>query len=343
VSHLISRMRLRLAAGLLLVALACAAAPAGASQPGNPFAGAPWYVDAQTKPALAEQALRDAGQRDDADRIDVISRTPTAKWYIASNPADSRWVQGYFSRADAWNPNGLVVLALHGLPHQVCAGENPAGASDASSYRAWVDGYARALANRRSVVVLEPDALAAASCLSKADRAERYALIAYAARTLSALPHTGVYIDAGAGDWLNVNEAARRLRAAGVRYARGFALNSTHFDWTSAEVSYGAKLGRMLGGKHFVVNTAFNGRGPKLRGRYYHEWCNPSGRALGPLPTLRTGNRLADAFYWLNTPGESDGHCNGGPSVGTFWLPWGLELVANSAGAPDFPVYRHGR
>jgi hypothetical protein len=34
----------------------------------------------------------------------------------------------------------------------------------------------------------------------------------------------------------------------------------------------------------------------------------------------------------------SDGTCNGGPTVGTFWLDWALELTRNSAGAPDFPV-----
>jgi endoglucanase len=151
-----------------------------------------------------------------------------------------------------------------------------------------------------------------------------------------------VYIDIGAGDWLGLRTAARLLRVAGVRYARGFALNATHFDWTRAEVAYGKRLSRMVGGKHFVVNTAFNGRGPKLRGKWFHKWSNPSGRALGPLPTTRTPTRLADAFYWLNTPGDSDGHCNGGPSVGAFWLPWALDFVRLAAGAPDYPVYRGG-
>jgi endoglucanase len=328
---------------VLLAVLVAGSSTASAAQPGNPFAGVAFNVDSQTNPARAQQEMRDSGRNDLAAAIDPIVRAPTAKWFTASNNADTdRWVRDYFKRADQRDPTALVVINLHGLPYQVCAGENLAGHADANGYKHWIDGYARLIGARRAVVVVEPDALAAAGCLSPAQRTERYQLVSYAARTLSALPHTGVYLDIGAGDWLNLKTAAQRLRAAGVRYARGFALNSTHFDWTKAEVAYGVKLGRMLGGKHFVVNTSANGRGPKLRGRYYHEWCNPFGRALGPLPTTRTSQPLADAFYWLNTPGESCGSCNGGPRVGAFWLEWALDITRNTPGARDHPVYRGG-
>ena len=130
---------------------------------------------------------------------------------------------------------------------------------------------------------------------------------------------------------------------ADVADARGFALNATHFDWTSNEVAYGHRLSRLVGGKHFIVNTAMNGRGPRVTPTGFHVWCNPSGRALGPLPTVRTGDRLVDAFFWLIEPGLSSGTCRGGPHVGTFWQAWASQLYAASTGAPDFPLFARRR
>jgi len=36
-------------------------------------------------------------------------------------------------------------------------------------------------------------------------------------------------------------------------------------------------------------------------------WCNIRGAGVGLIPTTSTGNTLIDAFFWLKTPGESDG------------------------------------
>jgi len=36
-------------------------------------------------------------------------------------------------------------------------------------------------------------------------------------------------------------------------------------------------------------------------------WCNIRGAGVGLFPTTNTGTTLIDAFYWLKTPGESDG------------------------------------
>lgn len=331
----------------LLLALTVAAAVAStarAAQPGNPMAGAPWYVDDQFEVSLAAHDAAFSGDLSAAARLDVIARTPQSKWFIAADdPSSSSYVRGFFDRWQSTAPGTTAVITLHGLPQQVCAGENAPGLASAASYRDWIDGWTRLIGDRRVVVFLEPDGLAASKCLSRAARRERVDLMAYATRRLSLLPHTGVYEDIGAGDWLSLDDAARLLRAAGVARARGFSLNTTHFDWTADEVAYGIRLSRRLGGKHFVVNTSANGRGPLVVRARFHEWCNPRARSLGPLPTTRTPSPLVDAFFWLINPGLSDGTCNGGPTVGSFWQSWALELVDRSAGAPDFPTFRGAR
>ena len=49
---------------------------------------------------------------------------------------------------------------------------------------------------------------------------------------------------------------------SGSRRCSGFMLNATHYDWTRANIRHGLAISRLIGGKHFIINTAENGRGP---------------------------------------------------------------------------------
>jgi len=80
-------------------------------------------------------------------------------------------------------------------------------------------------------------------------------------------------------------------------------------------------LSAELGGARLVVDTSRNGNGPGT------DWCNPPGRATGERPTGSTGQPLVDAYLWVETPGESDGTCNGGPPAGVFWPEYALALA----------------
>ncbi len=92
----------------------------------------------------------------------------------------------------------------------------------------------------------------------------------------------------------------------GIEKVRGFMLNATHYDWTAANIRHGLDISRLVGGKHFIVNTAENGRGPvyyRVKRRTINIWCNPGLRGLGPPPTTTTSNPLADAYLWISRPG----------------------------------------
>jgi len=57
---------------------------------------------------------------------------------------------------------------------------------------------------------------------------------------------------------------------------------------------------------HFVVDTGRNGV-PNMR-MDCANWCNIRGAGVGVVPTTTTANTtLIDAYFWLKTPGESDG------------------------------------
>jgi cellulose 1,4-beta-cellobiosidase len=56
---------------------------------------------------------------------------------------------------------------------------------------------------------------------------------------------------------------------------------------------------------HFIVDTGRNGR-PEGR-TSCSNWCNPRDNGIGRVPMTTTFHERIDAFYWLKTPGESDG------------------------------------
>ena len=87
-------------------------------------------------------------------------------------------------------------------------------------------------------------------------------------------------------------------------------------------VAYGEQVSRLVGGRHFIIDTSRNG----IPGTDPRQWCNPRGRALGVAPTTNTGHPLIDAFLWVKPPGESDGTCGGGPAAGKWWSAYALEL-----------------
>ena len=186
---------------------------------------------------------------------------------------------------------------------------------------------ARGIGTSHAAVILEPDALAAVTCLRPAARRERISLLRWATARLARQPNTSVYIDAGHAKWVPASEMAARLRRAGVHKARGFSLNVANFHTTAVNRAYGRAVSRRTGGAHFVVDTGRNGAGP-LEG----DWCNPPGRALGSAPTTATGDPLMDAALWVKAPGESDGTCNGGPGGGAFWPSYARGLVKRAGG-----------
>ena len=195
--------------------------------------------------------------------------------------------------------------------------------------RGWIDGVAADIGGGPAAIILEPDALAMADCLSGDQRQERFDLMRYAVDTLTRNPATAVYVDAGHSRWVNADDMAGMLNEVGVAKARGFSLNTANFFTTDEEIGYGDAISGMTGGKHYVIDTSRNGAGPDRRRAC--TGATPAGRALGAAPTTATGNGNVDAFLWVKRPGESDGSCGRGePGAGTFVNQYAIDLASNA-------------
>jgi endoglucanase len=194
------------------------------------------------------------------------------------------------------------------------------------------------------VYFLELDAFGSSSCMAHIGSLGTWEReLQYEVDKIAALPHTVVYLEAGYSDSNSAAYTAHALNAAGVGKIRGFFTNDTHINWTINEVRWAEKISKLTHGAHFIVNTAQNGNGPLLNAHPATEGvedlCNPPGRGLGPRDSTDTGFGHADAFLWTHTPGNSSGHCNGGPDSGTFWTSRAISLAAhaNDRLGPSYP------
>jgi endoglucanase len=208
----------------------------------------------------------------------------------------------------------------------------------------WYNGLAAGIGTARALVILQIDLPFAA----KTPNQQPETIDVYGTKVLSADPHTTVYIDGGAYQWLSPAQEGALLISNGIRHARGFSLNDTQYGSTSQELEYGAQIVAYLDshgvtGKHFLVNTAQNGQ-PYLAGQVSGP-SNDTPRCASRAQTLcqRTGippttdvanprwhlsvrdaaiaKREVDAYVWASQPWN----VNGGP----FTLSYALKLAAN--------------
>jgi endoglucanase len=247
--------------------------PAGS----NPLANRPWGVyegDAEQSWPPYEQAT---GRR--KKLLAKIALRPKARWFgawIPDNQIASKvhdYIASSISEAGG-NPNTLVQMTIFRVvPWEQDASKRLPTKQEKASYKTWIDRFARAVGTTHTAIVLQPDG-------PFANQAPHHSLVLshlvrYAAKELSAHKNTSVYIEAGSADWTrgDIGPAMKLLTNGGVRYARGFALNGTHYDATASEVRFGTRIvhalaNRGLGTKHFVVDTAENGK--PFTGKYWH-------------------------------------------------------------------------
>lgn len=242
-------------------------APAAPDEPSaNPLAGRPWGV---YKGPLehAWRAYRTANG-DERHLLGSIALRPKATWFgdWLSTDKVHKNVRKYVLNSQAGNPERLVQMAVFAIqPWEREACDRLPTVAERDGYKTWVDNVAAALGDAHVALVLQPDAPFA---LCAPHRSQVLLdLMRYATERFGQQPHTSVYIEAGAADWLrdDPQEALKILVPAGIASARGFALNSTHYDSTTRQIRFAADIvaaleARGISDKHAVVNTAQNGR-----------------------------------------------------------------------------------
>jgi len=236
------------------------------------------------------------------------------------------------------------------------------------------------------VAIVEPDSLGNMATnlnIQKCQVAENayYNGIAYSIAELSKIPNVWIYLDAAHGGWLGWDDNRAKIaqifqkvlsQAGGQDKIRGFATNVANYQplgSTSStadpcklvsqynkaidEVHYVQLLSQSLQSagitnKGYLIDTSRNGVS-NMRSDCSN-WCNINHSGLGIRPTSNTtssGLNILDAYFWLKTPGESDGtsdqgtprydfHCGSvdsfipSPEAGQWNSPFFVMLVQNA-------------
>lgn len=326
---------LAVAAGACLALLSSSPASAGVANAGipgaprsNPLAGLPWGIYTGPIDGIYPAYQDATGQAQEL--LGRIALRPRMTWFGSwiSDDAAQQTAADYIHNATGGDPDVLTQIAIFRVdPWEFAACRHPPTPDQQASYYNWIDAFAAGIGSSRVALVLQPD-LPFALCAPHHGQLALN-LVKYAAERFGALPRTTVYIDVGAADWPTVNQAVYLLRAAGVSYVRGFALNATHYDSNASELEYGAQVSAALAkrgirGKHFVINTAENGVAWKYW-QYHGRHDNPRVcrtprdwpcMTLGAPPTWNVTNRrwglsaaarriaarLCDAFLWIGRP-----------------------------------------
>jgi endoglucanase len=308
-----------LVCAVALVAAGATQAPAqttgtAAQSAGNPLTGLRFFVDRSSPSWHQWRVYRHRGKRRKEALIWRIAREPKALWL-------GRFTSPHFRKkvrrlVVAAKRQGTVPIftVIRAVSDRCSPGYTAGGPAEDARTRSWYRRLGRTLGHSRIVLLFEPDSLGTIDCHARSRRDDRLRLLRYGVKVLSRNPNATIYLEGGASDWEPARRTARQLRAIGIARVRGFMLNATHQDWTRANIRHGLKISRMTGGKHFVINTAENGRGPVhyrlANGRRITVWCNPGLRGLGPPPTMATSNPMVDAYLWINRPGYAQ-RCQG--------------------------------
>lgn len=267
-------------------------------------------------------------------RADSAAATAGKAFARIARRAQPRWITDYYPTPEGARDvtRGFVeqarqarqtpVLVVYNIPDRDCGRySSPDDQITDPQYRAWIRGIADGLRGSKSLVILEPDAIAFIGDPLCTGRGDRLGLLRYATKRLTRAG-AWVYLDAGHSNWRQPADMARMLRQAGVAHARGFSTNVANVRTDRAEKTYARALvqqlrKRKVSGVKYVIDTGRNGRALAAD----EDFCNPSTARLGRAPQLVFQGSL-DGYLWVKPPGESDGACNGGPNAGA-WFPLG--------------------
>jgi endoglucanase len=288
------------------------------------FTGMTLFVDHEHRVQKLADTIH-ASKPAESAALAKIAAQPAADWL--GEWTSNVELMAHVRTVKANEKGAMPVFVVYNIPNRDCGQYSKGGLAGPDAYTKWIHSIAKGIGAGRAAVVLEPDALGLLDkCLSPKDQEARLSLLRGAVQALEANGNTGVYLDAGNPHWMPADQMAKRLKAAGVDQADGFALNVSNYMTTRENIAYGRAISALVGGKHFVIDTSRNGNGPTAD----FDWCNPHGRAIGKRPTGETGEALVDAYLWIKRPGESDGECKGAPKAGEFWQDMAVELVNNA-------------
>jgi endoglucanase len=210
-------------------------------------ANARFFVPVPPQGAVQQvESLLRQRQLKNALLITAMETVPQAVWLTSGTPSQiSATVTATLRQANV--ERAVPVLVLYNIPGRDCGSYSAGGAQNTADYETWIDAIAAAIGDQKTLVVLEPDALADLPSDCGYDptqvnvpqaTADRYTQITYAVTKLETGSQTLVYLDAGNSHWQAVPTMAARLAQAGIQQAQGLFTNVSNYNLNNYETKY---------------------------------------------------------------------------------------------------------
>lgn len=251
------------------------------------------------------------------EHLNTLLDVPVAEWLFDSSEDTKNRLSLSLDKSE--QAGTIPLFVAYNIPGRDLGGYSTGGTDTVEAYKEWVGVISRAIADRQTVVILEPDALPHIPELDNAAADERIDLLVSALDTFSSNENTAVYLDAGNSTWLEASVLAELLKKVSSKAKNGLSgisLNVANFISDEDTAAYGEAVQQAYGQKLFVmIDSSRNGApGAVPTGK----WCNPEGQRLGTIdPGFTRDAPVEQAF--IKTPGQSDGECgNGGKPAGEF-------------------------
>ncbi len=268
-----------------------------------------------------------------------IAAVPAATWLTGSSTGS--YLASMLKKAE--DREELGVFVFYNIPDRDLGNHSSQKQKvTVSMYKAQVDDLANAIDGRLCFIFLEPDGLAMMGDIeNEKDKTDRYDCLNYAVDKFMAAG-AYVYLDAGDSNWIPTDIMAERLIRAGVKRARGFVLNISHFESTKNEAAYAKKLRAILGnGVRWCLDRSRNAQKTREMNpgeERQVEWCNMDGAGYGESPTMTPSPSAypgCDGMFWIKGPIASDGEREGQPPAGKPYPQYALRMYY--AAKPPFP------
>ena len=351
---------------------------------GNPFKGVRFFLNPGFKDLVEATAAK---HPDEAATIRKVANYPVGTWLSDLKAVGNLkgWLDEAKKQQDATGVPTMSAIVVYDLPNRDCSAESSAGElkveeNGEARYRTeFIDPITaqfKAHPDQPIAVILEPDSLgnlATNMSYPKCQQAKSVYKngIVYAIKSFH-LPNVSVYLDAAHAGWLGWDDNRAKIakifktvlsEAGGPQMIRGFATNSSNYTHLSNrdgavleptnpcpnELAYVKTLAQtlaMYGFKNhgFIIDTGRNGKGG-IRSKWGN-WCNIHGAGLGERPRAEPVPGV-DAYYWVKTPGESDGSSDpngprfdpmcggpdavkGAPQAGEWFEAYFMDLIHNA-------------
>ena len=118
-----------------------------------------FYVPTPNHDAVEQIAdLRSQGRTAEASQIQTIISTPTAVWVESGSPKKAEQQVRQVTHQAA-GEGTIPIFVIYNIPFRDCAQYSAGGATSVEQYKAWIDGVARGIGERRAILAVEPDGL----------------------------------------------------------------------------------------------------------------------------------------------------------------------------------------